>query len=617
MVAAADRGARRSARVRGGAHRAPRSRPPVETADGLDSRRWLALAVVLVAGFMDLLDATIVNVAVPSIQSDLGAEYAQLEWIVASYVLAFAAVLITGGRLGDIYGRKRLFIVGMGGFTLASAWCGLATGPDMLIAARFLQGATAGLMVPQILAIIHVTFPAEERGKVFGMFGGVVGSASVAGPIIGGLLVEWDVAGLGWRPIFLVNIPVGIAAMFAASAVIKESRSPTAPKLDLVGMTLAVTAILLLVYPLTEGRRLDWPLWCFLMMAGAAAVLMMFVKYEQWRVRTIGSPLVELSLFRARSFTSGMSVWLLFMTALGGFFLVWTLYMQVGLGWTPLHAGLTAVSFALGAAPAAGISVELLTPRFGRRVLMAGALLNAVGFASYVWVSWHYGLSITSWQMAGPLVVAGIGFGLVVAPMIDLILTDVPVQDAGSASGLLNTTQQVGMALGVALVGVLFFTHLDNGSGHGVDQVTPELRSDLAAVGVPPGQQDILVSGFRACVRDRSAGSDPTEVPASCEAGEEQSSSAEAAALQKILSSAGERANAYNFERAFGLTMLYAVGALLLVFLGMFGLPRSARPRDLDAELSDEDAAADADLAEIEAMVQQAPRGDLVSQSAH
>jgi hypothetical protein len=210
--------------------------------------------------------------------------------------------------------------------------------------------------------------------------------------------------------------------------------------------------------------------------------------------------------------------------------------------------------------------------------------------------------------------VAGIGFGLVVAPMIDLILTDVPVQDAGSASGLLNTTQQVGMALGVALVGVLFFTHLDNGSDHGVDKVIPQLRQDLSAVGVPPNQQDIVVSGFRACVQDRSAGSDPTEVPASCEAGHSQPESPAAAELEKILTSAGERANAYNFERSFGLTMLYAVGALLLVFVGMFGLPRKARKAEMGAELlayvdSPEAAAAE----DAEPTTQQAPRGDLVS----
>ena len=187
--------------------------------------------------------------------------------------------------------------------------------------------------------------------------------------------------------------------------------------------------------------------------------------------------------------------------------------------------------------------------------------------------------------MIGPLVVAGIGFGLVVAPMIDLILTDVPVEDAGSASGLLNTTQQVGMALGVALVGVIFFSFLDTGSTYGVDKVTPALRQELTAAGVPAAQRDDLLSGFRACVQDRSAASDPTSVPASCRAGATQPSSPQAADLLRILSDAGERANAYNFSRAFGRTMLFAVGALVLVFLGMFGLPRSARPRDLDAEL--------------------------------
>jgi EmrB/QacA subfamily drug resistance transporter len=585
-AATSHRGAHRAPRSRGGAHRASRRQAPVEVLSGPDNKRWLALAVVLVAGFMDLLDATIVNIAVPTVQSDLEAEYAQIEWIVAGYVLAFAAVLITGGRLGDIFGRRRLFLVGMGGFTVASTWCGLATSAEMLIAARFFQGATAGLMVPQILAIIHVTFPPEERGKVFGMFGGVVGSASVAGPIIGGLLLEWDIAGLGWRPIFLVNIPVGIAAIIAGRAVIRESRSETAPKLDLPGMALAITAMLMLVYPLTEGRRLGWPIWCFLLMGGALVVLVVFVKYEQWRTRTIGSPLVVLSLFRAWSFTSGMSVWLLFMTALGGFFLVWTLYMQIGLGWTPLHAGLTAASFALGAAPAAGISVEVLTPRFGRRVLMAGALLNALGFAAYIWVSTTYGTQVSSWQMVGPLVVAGAGFGLVVAPMIDLILTDVPVQDAGSASGLLNTTQQLGMALGVALVGVVFFAQLDSGSDHGADEVASDLRKELAAVGVPPAQQDELVAGLRACVQDRSAASDPTEIPASCLPDETLLSSPQAEELQEVLTTAGAQANAHNFAQTFAYTMWYAVGVLVLVFVGMFGLPRRAQARDLDAELA-------------------------------
>jgi EmrB/QacA subfamily drug resistance transporter len=549
----------------------------------LDPRRWLALTVVLVAGFMDLLDVTIVNVAVPSILRDLQATYAQVEWIVAGYVLGFAAVLITGGRLGDIYGRKRLFLIGVGGFTVASALCGVAGGPAMLIGARFLQGATAGLMVPQILAIIHVTFPAEERGKVFGLWGGVLGSASVAGLIIGGLLVQWNLFGLEWRPIFLVNVPVGVAAMVAAWFVVPESRSPTAPRLDLIGMALAVTGVLMLVYPLAEGRSLGWPVWTFLLMAGAVVVLALFVAYERWRTRTVGSPLVVLSLFRARAFTSGMVVWLIFWVALGGFFLVWTLYLQVGLGWTPLRAGLTAVSFAVGAAAGAGLSVQVLTPRFGRRVLLAGALLNAVGFGGYAWVGSHYGPAVHSWQMVAPLVVAGIGFGLVVAPMIDAILTEVPVLDAGSASGLVSTTQQVGMALGVALVGVVFFALLADDSGRGVDTVTPSLRGQLTAVGIPPPAQDGIVAGFQACVHDRSAATDPTKVPASCQLGSAQPGSSQ---VQELLTRAGVQANAHNFARTFSVTLWYAVGILLVVFLGLFALPRRVRSRDLDAELS-------------------------------
>lgn len=555
----------------------------------LDPRRWLALTVVLVAGFMDLLDVTIVNVAVPSILRDLRAEYAQIEWVVAGYVLGFAAVLITGGRLGDIFGRKRLFLIGVGGFTIASALCGVASGPAMLIGARFWQGAMAGLMVPQILAIIHVTFPAEERGKVFGLWGGILGSASVAGLILGGLLVQWNLAGLEWRPIFLVNIPVGVAAVVAAWFVVPESRSPSAPRLDLIGMVLAVAGVLMLVYPLAEGRSLGWPVWTFLLMAGAVVVLALFVAYERWRTRTVGSPLVVLSLFRARTFASGMAVWLIFWVALGGFFLVWTLYMQVGLGWTPLRAGLTAVSFAVGAAAGAGLSVQVFTPRFGRRVLMAGALLNAVGFGGYAWVSSHYGPAIHPWQMVVPLVVAGIGFGLVVAPMIDAILTKVPIRDAGSASGLLNTTQQVGMALGVALVGVLFFALLASDSGRGVDAVTPSLYRQLTAAGVPVSDQDGIAAGFRACVHDRSSATDPTKVPAGCQAGPGQRGQAgplPADQVQELLTRAGLEANAHNFARTFSVTLWYAVGILIVVFLGLFALPRRVRARDLDAELS-------------------------------
>jgi EmrB/QacA subfamily drug resistance transporter len=555
----------------------------VET-ERLDRRRWLALVVLLVAGFMDLLDTTIVNVAIPSILEDLNAEYRHVEWVVAGYVLGFAALLVTGGRLGDVYGRRRMFLIGVVGFTVTSALCGTSVEAGMLIGARFLQGTMAGLMVPQILAIIHATFPAHERGKVLGIWGGVLGSASVAGLILGGVLVEWDLFGWGWRSIFLVNVPVGIVAVVAARVLVHESRSPTASKLDPIGAVLAIVAVLTLVYPLTEGRSLGWPWWTFILMASSLLVLAVFVGYERRRTRTSRSPLVVLRLFRSRSFTAGMLAWLIFWISLGGFFLVWTLYMQVGLGWTPLRAGLTSVAFAVGGAAGAGMSVQVLTPRFGRRVLLAGALLNAAGFAAYAWAAHHFGPQISSWQMAWPLVLSGYGFGLVVAPMVDAILTDVPVRDAGSGSGLLSTTQQVGMALGVALVGVLFFTQLDHDSGRGVDVVTPSLRQQLTAAGVPTQSQQELIEGFRACVRERSAATDPTEVPNSCQIPDQQP---ETIQLQLLLSDAGRQANAHNFSRTFSLTLWYAIGLLIAVCLGVLALPRQVRDaRVLDAELA-------------------------------
>jgi EmrB/QacA subfamily drug resistance transporter len=547
----------------------------------LDPKRWVALIVVLVAGFMDLLDVTIVNVAVPSILRDLHADYSQIEWIVAAYVLGFAAVLITGGRLGDTFGRKRLFLVGVTGFTVASLICGLATSPGVLVAARFLEGAMAGLMVPQILSIIHVTFPAKERGKVFGIWGGVLGSASAAGLVIGGLLLRWNPDGLEWRPIFLVNVPVGLVAILAGSLYVREPRSPTASRVDLVGMVLAVAAVLLLVYPLTEGRSLGWPWWTFALMGASAVVLAVFVVFEARRTRRLGSPLVVLSLFTKRAFTAGMIVWQIFWVALGGFFLVWTLYLQVGLGWSPLRAGLTAVAFAGGAAVGAGMSVQVLTPRFGRSVLMAGALLNALGFAAYALVLSHESATIQPWQMIAPLLVAGYGFGLVVAPMVDAILTGVPVADAGSGSGQLSTMQQVGIALGVALVGVLFFNLLANHANAGVNAAAPELRQGLVSAGISAQHASAILARFRECVDERSAAKDPTEVPASCRATQRGPTGAR---VQTLLSEAERTANAHNFAREFSVTLWYAVGMLAVVFCGVFALPRRVRLHSVEGE---------------------------------
>ncbi|MEU9922373.1 MFS transporter [Streptomyces griseoluteus] len=437
-----------------------------EQTSGADRRRWIALAIVMTAAFMDLVDVTIVNIAIPSIQRDEGASFSQIQWITAGYALAFAAGLITGGRLGDIYGRRRLFLLGVGGFTLASALCGFAVDPAMLVSARILQGGMAAMMVPQVLSIVHATFPAHERGKVFGLFGGVVGLGAVSGPLLGALLTEWNLFGLQWRPIFLINLPVGIAAVLLGRRFISESRAPRALKLDLVGVALVTLGLLMLLYPLTRGRELGWPLWGHLLMAGSLPVFAALVAYERRKAARDGSPLVELSLFRVRSFAAGIAVQTVFGVALGVFFLVWTLYMQIGLGWSVLRAGLTGVPFSLAVSTAAALSVQFLVPRFGRKVLQAGALTMGLGVLLYIWESDRYGLAIASSQMALPLVVMGVGMGLIVAPLTDAVLSEVPREHAGSASGLINTVQQMGNALGLGLVSVVFF-------GQIADRLTP------------------------------------------------------------------------------------------------------------------------------------------------
>ncbi|WP_239590127.1 MFS transporter [Streptomyces aureoverticillatus] len=440
---------------------------PTKAGSPTDRRRWFALAIVMTAAFMDLVDVTIVNIAIPSIQRDEGASFSHIQWITAGYALALGAGLITGGRLGDIYGRKKIFLVGITGFTIASALCGFAANPDMLVASRILQGAMAALMVPQVLSIVHATFPAHERGKVFGLFGMVVGLGAVSGPLLGALLTEWNLFGLEWRPIFLINLPVGIAGLILGRKFIEESKAPKALKLDMVGVVLVTAGALMLLYPLTRGRELDWPVWGYVMMAGALVVFGALVAYEKHKAKKDGSPLIELSLFKVKSFAGGIAVQTVFGVSLGIFFLVWTMYMQIGLGWSALRAGVTGVPFSIAVSAAAGLSVQVLVPRFGRKVLQAGALTMAAGVLIYIWEADRYGTGIASWQMALPLVVMGLGMGLIVAPLTDAILSEVPREHAGSASGLLNTVQQMGNAFGLGLVSVVFYGVID-------EKVTPD-----------------------------------------------------------------------------------------------------------------------------------------------
>jgi EmrB/QacA subfamily drug resistance transporter len=545
---------------------------PGRAPGGADPRRWIALAVVLTAGFMQLVDISIVNVAIPSIQRDLDATYAQIQWVLAGYQLAFAVMLITGGRLGDIFGRKRLFITGMAGFTLASAFCGLAQSPDMLIGSRVLQGLMGAIMFPQILSVIQVTFPPQERAGAFGMFGATIGLATITGPLVGGLLIEADLLGLEWRPIFLVNVPIGIVAVTAAARYLTESKAPRALRLDPIGVAIVTSGLLLLVYPLVQGRDLDWPLWTFLSMAAAVPVLAAFAVYERHKKRLDGSPLVDLDLFRERSFAPGLAVAGIFFMGIPAFFLTFSLWLQIGLGFTALHAGLTGIPFAVGSALASAASVRL-APALGRRILSAGSLLLIAGMAGLIWTVDRYGGAVHSWQLIPALLVCGLGLGSVVAPLVNVVLAGIRGQDAGSASGVLTTVQQVGGAIGVALIGVIFFGLLGSQAAGVADDVIPGLQRDLQGAGLPPAVTQQVAAGFRTCFEDRSNAKDPSAVPPSCARAQAQGQ--RQPQLAQVVGATADTARRENFSQAFQRTLLFEIGVFLASFLLVFLLPQT------------------------------------------
>jgi EmrB/QacA subfamily drug resistance transporter len=522
-----------------------------------------------------IVDVSIVNIAIPSIQRDLHASYADVQWALAGYTLAYALVLITGGRLGDTFGRKRLFLIGVTGFTIMSALCGAAQSPGQLIAFRVMQGAMGAIMVPQVLAVIQVIFPPAERIKALAGFGVTAGLGTISGPLIGGLLIQHNLFGLGWRPIFLINVPVGIIAVAASAVLVRESRSPSPPRLDPVGVGLVTAALLLLLYPLVQGRQLGWPTWTFISMAASAPVFALFVWYERIKDRRDGSPLVPPRLFRDRGFSAGMAIAVTFFMGIASFGLVLTLFLQLGLGFTPLHAGLTFLPFSVGVLISSGAAARL-APRFGRGVTMTGALIIAAGMAGIIVTTHHYGPAVTTWELVPSLVAVGLGLGTVIAPLADIVLARVPRQDAGSASGVFNTGLQLGNSIGIAVIGVIFFGMLGSRSGPAASTVAPALRSGVVAAGVPARYAGQIETQFRVCLHDRLVAADPTLTPASCQP---KAGQVITPATQRVLAGAGASAVRTDFAASLVRTLWFQVGVFGLSFLLMFALPGRARRR--------------------------------------
>ncbi|MHA6759799.1 DHA2 family efflux MFS transporter permease subunit [Streptacidiphilus sp. PAMC 29251] len=441
-------------------------------------RAWLVLAVVFIADVMDVIDSTIANLAGPSIRADLGGSETTLQWVLTAYTAAFAIGLITSGRLGDLLGRRRLFLLGMAGFTLASLACGLAPGVGFLIGARLVQGLCGAVMIPQGFAMVKVVFPPQDLRKALIPFGPVMGLATVAGPILAGWLLHLDLFGSQWRSIFLINVPAGILAWALAWRFLPHRTGEDADaRLDLGGIALLTLASALLIIPLVQGRDLGWPLWTYLSMAGSLVTLALFVVSE----RRSSHPVITPSLFGKRSFVAGLAIVGTFFAALSGFQLAFNLLLQLGLHWTPLHTSLTLIPLALGSAVAVVLAGAVLTQRIGRTTLHLGLGIAVVGLLALWWTIDHWGGSLTSTTLAPSLLLVGFGTGLVFVPIFDFVLGGATTEEVGTGAGMLNAVQQFSGAIGVAALGTVFFAQANHGTIAAFDHAG-ELVIGIAAV---------------------------------------------------------------------------------------------------------------------------------------
>ncbi|GGM16909.1 MULTISPECIES: MFS transporter [Micromonospora] len=421
--------------------------------------RWIVMPVILAATFMVALDFFIVNVAIPSTQRELGASPAAIQFIIAGYWLSLATGLIICGRLGDLYGRKRIFLVGLACFTAASAACGLAPSAEFLVGARIVQGLSASLMMPQGLAILGVVYTGAARARAFTAYAVTLGLASVSGQLVGGLLIEADILGLSWRNCYLVNVPIGLLTIALALRYVPESRATTRTRLDFVGTVLIAAGLVALVLPLVEGRERGWPLWTWITLAAAVPLLITFARHQSRLGARDGGPLIDMRLFRERAFSVGLVVTVLFNMLMGSFFLFLAIYLQAGRGMSALESGLIFTPIGVGYF-VASLLAEPIAARIGRHVLTIGAVVMLVGLGlTYLMVD-RIGVVDGAGVLIPAFALAGAGMGLVLAPLTNTVLTNINPEYAGAAAGVLATSQQVGGAVGVAIVGVVFYNAL-------------------------------------------------------------------------------------------------------------------------------------------------------------
>lgn len=542
--------------------------------------RWRSFYLLLVSLLMLLIDVTIVTVAVPSIQQDLHASYGQVELVLSIYQVGFAVLLITGGRLGDIYGRKRVLNWGTIGFMASSAACGFSPGTTVLIAGRFVQGAFAALMYPQIFAYAHVLFPGEERRRAFATLGAAVGLGVVIGPVLGGILLQLNLAGLTWRPIFLVNLFVGGFALVAGHRRLQESREDNPSPLDVSGAVVAAIWLFLLVWPVTVGPQDHWPLSLKLMLAAFVPVLAIFL-WMEWRRRAQG-PLLDFRLLRDRAFQAGLASDFFCYLALPSFVFLFFVVVQVGLGFSALRAGLTLLPYAFGELSGAVLSGRWVRT-LGKRVLYIGLAGILAGTLLLMYTLNVAGPRTDSWRLLPGLLLLGFGWGVTISPLINIVLASVKSGETGSGSGVLTTVQRVGGALGIGAAAMVFFAVLGAQAAPALHATEPVLKSRLSAAGLSPLGTLALTNDFDQCFLERLHSNDPNQPTPACRAylaDPGRSDPARPSAfdvqpplpptLRQDLQAADRTASATNYAHAFAEALwfqvvMFAIALLLVV----------------------------------------------------
>jgi EmrB/QacA subfamily drug resistance transporter len=446
-------------------------------------RTWLSLSILLLGVAMALLDTTIVNVALPTIRTSLDASEATLSWIISGYALAFGLALIPAGRIGDRFGHTWVFIVGLAGFTLASLWCGIASGPGSLIVGRVVQGLCGGIFFPAVTALIQLLFPGPLRGRAFAVMGATIGFSTALGPIVGGLLIEAFGDESGWRTIFFVNLPFGVIAVTAAIALLPRIvAGAQARGVDAVGLVLLAGSLVALLVPLIQGQDAGWPLWTWLSIAGGVILMVLFAAWEVAFVRRGRTPLVPPRLFTHGHFTGGVILAMVYFAAFTSIFFTISILWQAGLGHTALESGIVSIPFAIGSIAGASQS-DRLAARLGRSVLVLGTGMVALGLVA-VWLilATVDAADLNHWILLAPLLVAGMGSGMFIAPNAQFIVATVDRSEAGAASGVVGTAQRIGSAAGIAVIGSVLFGSLTFPPGRPTPEVVATTFTHAAAV---------------------------------------------------------------------------------------------------------------------------------------